>query len=167
MVYYWFSRQLMSDLEILAMWLRVVSFSQWTRRSLAVKIYLIWVDVLRIVFSMDILYFTWNMLQYVTIYVCTLCICVYILNQEQAFRATDESLTTCRDSWTPCGLLGWDSQSFHSFSEFKDLQSSSGWIQKASRSGKEGSWGRDGTRLPSCLHSWWVSKSLLLTLIHS
>ena len=84
-------------------------------------------------------------------------ICVYILNQEQAFRATDEFLTTCRDSWTPCGLLGWDSQLFHSFSEFKDLRSSSGWIQKASRSGKEGSWGRDGTRLPSCLHSWWVS----------
>ena len=100
----------MSDLEILAMWLRVVSFSQLTRRSRAVKIYLIWVDVLRIVFSMDILYFTWNMLQYVTIYMCTLCMCVYILNQEQAFHATDEFLTTCRDSWTPCGLLGCDYQ---------------------------------------------------------
>ena len=140
------------------MWLTVVSLSQWTERSLAVKIYLIWVDVL--VWIYCILHQTCCNMSW---YNCAHCvylwfkICVYILNQEQAFHVTEEFLTTCRDSWTPCGLLGWDSQSFHSFSEFKDLHSSSGWIQKASRSGKEGSWGRDGTRLPSCLHSRWVS----------
>merc|ERR1711928_146460 len=32
------------------------------------------------------------------------------VDKEQAFHATDEFLTTCRDSWTPCGLLGLDTK---------------------------------------------------------